>query len=329
MSINKSAYIRYQILDKCLRNKYRKYFIEDLLEEINKELAYFYGTGAGIKKRQLYDDLNFMISESGFSAPVEKFKEGRKVYYRYSDLNFSIVNQKITDNEISVINEALIVLSRFRGLPQFEWINELSTKLKSLFEIEEDGDIISFDHNAYLTGLDHLPFLYRCIVNKSAIAAEYKGFHMDEPVTYTIHPYYLKQYNGRWFLFGFNDYDKKLYTLPLDRISKLEISDQKYIENTIVNFSEYFEDIVGVSRNLEDKPIKIKLFIDTKTAPYILTKPLHGSQRKIKSDEKGLIIQIEVIPNFELRQLLLSYGSSVKILAPEFYKKEILKQMGK
>jgi predicted DNA-binding transcriptional regulator YafY len=323
MGVNKNAYIRYQTLDKCFSNQYRVFFIEDLLEEVNKALEYVNGYDSVIKKRQLFDDIKFMESESGWSLPLERIKEGRRTFYRYSDTDFSIKNQKITINEVDIINEALIVLSRFKGLPQFDWVNELSTKLKSHFELDNAPEIISFDHNEFLEGLDLLPALYQSILNRSVLLIEYQAFHMKTSVKYIIHPYYLKQYNKRWFLMGANRADNLLYTIPFDRIKKIEIKKIEYIENKTINFSEYFEDIIGVSRKSEDNPIKIRLFFNQKTAPYILTKPLHGSQKKINYDENGLTIQIEVIPNFELKQLILSYGDSVKILTPESYKKEI------
>jgi predicted DNA-binding transcriptional regulator YafY len=323
MSINKNAYIRYQTLNKCFNNPYKKYFIEDLLTEVNISLQYMNGCDSEIKKRQLFDDIKFMESEAGWSIPLKRIKEGRRTFYRYSDINFSIKNQKITDNEIDVINSALIVLTRFKGLPQFEWINELSTKLKSHFEFDDAPEIISFDHNEFLEGLGLLPTLYQSILNKAVLSIEYQAFHMETSVKYVIHPYYLKQYNKRWFLLGLNSDDNLLYTLPLDRIKRIDILKENYIENTSISFTEYFEDIIGVSRKPDDKPIKIKLMFNSKTAPYILTKPLHGSQKKINYAENGLTIQIEVIPNFELKQLILSYGNSVEILVPEFYKKEI------
>ena len=323
MGVNKNAYIRYQVLDKCFQKKYKKYFIEDLLEAVNEKLADFNGYDSVIKKRQLFDDIKFMESEAGWSIPLERNRDGRRVYYRYSENDFSIKNQKITDNEVDVINSALIVLSRFKGLPQFEWINELSTKLKSHFELDEVQEIISFDHNEFLEGLDLLPTLYNNILNKTVLLTEYQAFHMEIAVKYIIHPYYLKQYNKRWFLLGLNNDDNLLYTLPLDRIKNIDILKEGFIDNETINFTEYFEDIIGVSRKSNDKPIKIKLFFNSKIAPYILTKPLHGSQKKINYNENGLTIQIEVIPNFELKQLILSYGDSIQILTPESYKKEI------
>jgi predicted DNA-binding transcriptional regulator YafY len=323
MGVNKNAYIRYQTLDKCFSNPYKLFFLDDLLEEVNNALEYVNGYDSAIKKRQLFDDIKFMESESGWSIPLERIRYGRRTYYRYSDTNFSIKKQRITENEIDIINEALIVLSRFKGLPQFEWIDELGTKLKSEFELENAPEIISFDHNEYLEGLHFLSRLYQSIVNKTVLLIEYQAFHMKEPIKYVIHPYYLKQYNKRWFLLGLNNNDNFLYTIPLDRIKKINVIKNDFIENTEIDFYEYFDDIIGVSRKPQDKPIKIELKFNSETAPYILTKPLHGSQRKIALNEVGLTIQIEVIPNYELKQLILSYGDSVEILSPESYKNKI------
>jgi predicted DNA-binding transcriptional regulator YafY len=85
---------------------------------------------------------------------------------------------------------------------------------------------------------------------------------------------------------------------------------------------EYFEDIVGVTRHSE--PVeKIQIRVNNDTLPYITTKPLHGSQRIISSDERTTLIQIEVIPNFELEQLLLYYGESVTVVNPVDFREKM------
>ena len=66
MPINKNAFIRYKILDKCFSDKYHKYFIEDLMEKVNAQL-----TDAGIKsisKKQIYDDIKSMKSSEGWGS---------------------------------------------------------------------------------------------------------------------------------------------------------------------------------------------------------------------------------------------------------------------
>lgn len=323
MSINKNAYLRYQVLDKCFSNRYRIFFIDDLLYEVNQALEEFNGVGSKVERRQLFDDIRFMESEVGFSIPLERIRQGKRVYYRYSDKNFSIKNQKISDDEIETINSALMVLLRFRGIPQFEWVYEIFPKLQSAFQNKEPIEVICFDQNEYLVGLDNLPKLYKSIINKSVLKIKYQSFKESEQKLLIIHPYYLKQFNKRWFLFGLNNEEKIIYNLPLDRIKSISQCSGKYIENTTLDFKEYFEDIIGVSFTQNEKPIKIKLKINNEVTPYILTKPLHGSQKKIETKTDGTIIEIEVIPNIELRQLILSYGDGIEVISPESFRDQI------
>ena len=91
MPTNKNASIRYQALDKCFRDRFHRYYVEDLLEKCEEALYYYNGVG-GVSRRQIFEDIKFMESDAGWSIPLEHKKDGRKVYYRYSDSNFSINN---------------------------------------------------------------------------------------------------------------------------------------------------------------------------------------------------------------------------------------------
>jgi len=130
-------------------------------------------------------------------------------------------------------------------------------------------------------------------------------------------------------LFGHNPKFEGIANLALDRIENIEEIQQPYVENTFVDFDEYFEDIIGVTRSKEGIVQKVQLQFTPNLAPYILTKPLHGSQRKIQQDESGLTVQLEVIPNYELEQLVLSYGESVKMLEPVSLREKIKERLQK
>lgn len=328
MSINKNAYIRYQVLDRCFRNPGRRYFWEDLLVECNKALYEFNGDQSQIQRRQLFEDIKFMESDQGWAVPLERFREGRKVYYRYTDFNFSINNQPLNETEVHQLRSAIMVLSRMKGIPQFEWLNELIPRLEQSFGIEKKGkDFMAFGSNEFLRGMTWLEILFQAILYKKVLQIEYQSFRLKNRLQFTIHPYFLKQYNNRWFVFGYNPVYNDISNLALDRIEKIEEVQATYIENQLADFDEYFEDIVGVTRPKEAVSQVIQLFFTPALAPYILTKPLHGSQKKVRNDEKGLLVQIEVIPNYELEQLILSYGEGVSVLSPDNLRDKIKERL--
>ncbi|PTX61111.1 putative DNA-binding transcriptional regulator YafY [Kordia periserrulae] len=330
MATNKHAIIRYNALDKCFSNTGKRYYIEDLLEACNEALFEFDPKSDGIKKRQLYDDIRFMESSQGFSAPIEKVKDGRRTYHRYDDSSFSIKNQPLNDNEADQIKSAMLVLNRFKGLPQFEWINELIPKLDQTFKLSnENQEIIGFDTNKYLVGTEYISPLFKAIQNKQALTITYQSFKAKEPQVLQFHPCYLKQYNNRWFLFGKSDEYDDVTNLALDRIKNMEHASIAYNDNQIMNFEEYFEDIIGVTMP-KDQPLeKVVLKVSSQLTPYIKTKPLHGSQKRIAETDESFTFSIEVIPNYELKKKILSFGKDIVVVEPFFLREEIKEILNK
>lgn len=320
MSTNKHAQIRYKTLDRCFSNKGRLYNIEDLLVECNKAISNFDFDSKGIKKRQLFEDIRFMKSDSGWGIELEEglSKEDKKAY-RYKDHTYSISNEPITEMDANLLRSALETLSRFKGLPQFDWVDELSLRLEDAFDLNSKTDnIISFEENIYLKGKELITPIYNAIYYKQSIKIEYESFKSSRKQNMIMSPYFLKQYNNRWFVFGqVADY-LNLTNLALDRIEKVLDSDKVFIESQI-DFGEYFEDIVGVS--VTDEPLQtIRLKIDIQQWPYIKTKPLHGSQKIVLENNDSVEITIEVKPNIELENMLLQYGESIEVVAPKKFR---------
>ena len=316
MAVNKNALIRYQALDRCFRNTGRRYFWQDLLEECNRALANANFEGAGIQRRQLYDDIRFMESEEGWSIELAKEKFGRKVYYRYADPSYSINSQPLNASEAEQLKAALQILSRFSGLPHFEWINEMIPSVEAqLGAVARDREVMSFQSNVDLIGFHHITPLFNAIVNRRVMRVMYQDFKNPEPYEVIFHPYFLKQFNDRWFAFGLNEEHEVVnWNLAIDRIQSLDETDHLYAD-TQIDWEEYFYDVIGVTRKLEDEPSEVVLRFSPSVAPYITTKPIHPSQRST-SDESGLLVRIKVIPNYELESLILSFGDRVTVLSP-------------
>lgn len=318
MATNKHAIIRYQTLDKCFRNSGRKYFIEDLIEECNKAIYDFTGNPDGIKRRQIYDDIIFMESEQGWSIQLKRQKEGRKVYLRYEDINFSISNSPLNSAEESQLKEALLTLSRLKGMPNFNWIDEITARINAGLDIShQSAKVIEFDQNQYLKGIEFVDPLYKAIVSKKVISISYQSFKQESVQQIILHPYFLKQYNSRWFLFGLNERYKSISNMALDRILGIATTDIEFEENTGVEFEDFFEDLIGVTFPEGAEPVKILLKVRATLWPYIKTKPLHGSQKTKEVNDEYTIIELNLIVNYELISLLFSYADNITVLEPD------------
>lgn len=322
MAITKYPLIRYKILDKCFRNTGKRYFIEDLIKECENVILELDPNSSGISLRQIREDIAFMKSPEGWSIEIEENRIGRKMYYRYVDPNFSINNMPLNEIEMQHIMEAVDILTQFKGMPQFKWLNELVPKLQQGLTQKKDT-IIEFDNNEYLKGIDYLGQLYNAIHYKKVLLIEYQPFESDSPLNFTIHPHYLKQYNNRWFLFGLNDENEKEdWNLAIDRIKNIFELNIKF-KSSRIDWTEYFEDFIGVTKPTEAKSEKIILHFYGKTGKYMETKPIHGSQKSNWISSETLEVKLDLIINYEFERLILSYANNVKVIQPLHLAKQV------
>lgn len=316
MATNKHAVIRYEALDRCFSNIGRKFFIDDLIRYVSEALTDYTGRDSSISRRQILKDMDFMRSESGFRAPIASCKEGKKTYYRYSDRNYSLAMQQINPVEADLLKTTLDMLGRFKGLPQFDFVQELALKLKKSFQLEDLDECIFFDQNEYLKNLHLLGDLLTFIQQKRVLRVEYKSFNQDKEEAFLIHPYFLKQYNKRWFLFGQCDGFDSWTNLALDRMVTFEaVEGIEFIPPTETH-DVYFEDIVGVSKPIDAVCQFVKIKIDKSLWPYIDSKPLHPSQTVVERTDTYTTIQLEVVSNYEFYAQILGLGAAVEILEP-------------
>ena len=317
MAQNKNAHIRYKALDKCFSNRYKKFYINDLIDYCSGVLTEHYAQETTVSRRQIFDDMDFMRTEAGYDAPIESIKDGRKVFYRYSDPEFSILKQPLNPLELNSLNEALETLSRMNSIPGFDWVNSIQAKLQAGLVAESRNlQVISFEENEFLKGIEFLNPLYQNIINSQVLEIHYKSFTTNQNI-FTISPYYLKQFNNRWFLFGFNHKVMKIQNVALDRIVAIEPSASQY-HKCEIDFDEYFEDIVGVSNDMNKEPELVKIEVSDAILPYVASKPLHGSQKI-----NGNILNLEVKHNYELEMLILSYGENMNVLEPDLLRAKI------
>lgn len=329
MPSNKNAFNRYLILDELLSDRMHNYSIQDLTGIVEVRLAKdgLEGVGRRCIEKDIVD-----LEYAPVFAEIERYKtkEGKRCV-RYADPTFSIFNKKLSNEERNLLCEVLETIGQFDGLDNFEWLEEFKTKLG----VNEHEKIIYFSNNPYLRNSNLLGALFTYIANKVAVHLTYRTFKDDVKKEIDIHPYFLKQYNNRWYVIGSADTDGKVLTFALDRIIKVNpLSGLSYRPCT-EDLTERYDDIIGITY-YEDEPVDNIIFWANENASrYIDTKPIHGSQRELKEERitelratyqtliGGKFFSIKCIRNYELIRELCSYGSDVIVLSPKYIQKEV------
>lgn len=323
---------RYALIDKMLANRHKAYSIQDITAELAEKLPEF-GQEV-VSKRCVEKDLNYLEFSSPFDVDIEEYwidasdKNGRpykKRCIRYSDPTFSIFKPKLTEDEKSVLSIALDTLGQFEGLENFEWLSDLKERLN----LEEHQPLISLSKNIH-SNSSLIARLYTAISIHQVIILCYHTFLNYEVKKVSIVPYLIKEYNNRWFLIASACDTGKILTFPLDRIDDFRIDYRNRYIPAPEDLSERYEDIIGVTLNEGHSLEQITFWVSDKSKDYVETKPIHGSQTRVRGNreeetlrtnhpnlKEGAFFHMKCRQNYELIRELSSYGAELVVLSPD------------
>ena len=312
MATNKHALIRYRVIDRCLRQVDQSWNWKTLAEACAKEIEKVMDKQTTFSERTIKADLRNMRSDValGYNAPIE-YDRSEKSYY-YSDRSYSITEAPLNRSDSDELKNAISLLRQFTGFQHLEGIENIIQKLELLaFEsTTQSKPIVHLAQPTVIPGQKWLDTLYNAIKNELALSLQYQPFG-KESETIIISPHLLKEYDNRWYLYA-NNHKKGIRTYGLERIQNLGETLQDYKPAEDFNPNTYFQDIIGITLEPKKKKQTVRFEVLGNTINYVSTKPLHHSQKNIGDG----IFEIEVIINYELESLLLSFGEQLKVVSP-------------
>lgn len=127
MPANKNALIRYKTIDKCLRNRYRRWTIEDMVDACSDALYDMEGIAKGVSLRTVQGDIQIMRSDKlGYNAPIEVYDNK---FYRYADQEYSINENPLNAEDYALVEKAVCLIGE---MPEDNTVKELKTVLSKL-----------------------------------------------------------------------------------------------------------------------------------------------------------------------------------------------------
>jgi len=218
------------------------------------------------------------------------------------------------DKAVSLNFEAFI---RF-----LEMANTSQLLIEGLQDSKDFLSNIEFDAREGRIGLENLLPLLNAVKSSIKVRFNHVSFYSESIKKYEIEPYFLKEYIGRWYVIGRSLSHKEFRTFGLDRISDIEILQEKFEKRGEQEIRKQFDGIIGLVYSYHKRQF-VELSFTPFQGKYIKTLPLHHSQKVLIDNEKEFRISLFVIPNIELEQQILKHGPNVEVLKPEWLRKEI------
>lgn len=323
MPANRNALVRYKTIDQCLQNRYRRWTLEDLIDACSDALYEYEGIDKGVSRRTVQADIQMMRSDKlGYNAPIVVLE---KKFYTYEDAEYSITNIPLTDQDLGKLSEAVEFMKQFQGFSHFRELDGMVQKLEAHIYSQKNQTqtVIDFEKNENLKGLEYLDRLYKAIIKEQALELTYQSFKARHPNTFTFYPHLLKEFRNRWFIIGNKAKNEDIMNLALDRIVDVKASEKVYKRLKNFDPSAHFKDAIGVTVSPSLTPVEVRLFVYNHFAPYVITKPIHHSQKVVRKEYNGVEISLWVQHNFELEKDILAFGEGVRVIAPQKLKRRI------
>ena len=301
MPLTRNTLIRLKTIDHCLQNRYRKWTLQNLIDACSEALYEYEGRKDGVSRRTVQADIQLMRSEKlGYNAPIIVVD---KKYYTYADPDYSITNIPLNDSDLHAISQAMDILKHFQTFSQFTAVNDVISKLEEHISvhISHHAPVIHMEKMPLLKGIEFIAPLYQYITQKQAVEIEYQTFKDEAILHFTMSPYLLKEYRNRWFVIGSCTlFPGEASTFALDRIQHLRPAPEScFVENRLFDPEHYFDHVIGVTRTLQSPSCHVELRFNADQAPYVLTKPMHTSQKLLRRYPDGSIdISLQVVHNY-------------------------------
>ncbi len=294
------------------------------------------GTGRGYGElRKAFPEVVQAIEKVCPGSIVDNGKRGKGKAFMYigeSDDPLAAERQAVEQKRIE---DYVAFCKASAGILPSSWFSSYFENTQLLLdtnrEVESGASHIRSSLEQNLTNIDLLPLFNKAITERQVLHFSYQRFG-QEAFELIFHPQFLKEYNGRWFVFGeANREPYQAYNVPLDRIvSEVEpVDDVEYIPAEKGFYKLYFKNIIGVTHENDAKVEPV--VIHTKTEyqhGLLLTKPLHHSQKESMTfgEHDGQWygeITLTIEPNRELRGKILAYGQYLEVIQPLLLREQI------
>lgn len=158
------------------------------------------------------------------------------------------------------------------------------------------------------------------------ISVKYQRYAAEEVKERIVEPYCIKLFNRRWYALVKSSSHDSPYVLAFDRIKELSLTEKKFSIDTGFNASHWFKECYGIFRDTDTPQQTVRFRAYGNEVFYVRDLPLHFSQKEVETTAEWSDFELNLRPTKDFFSPILSRGSLIKVLEPQWLADEIRSQ---
>lgn len=294
----------------------------ELQVAVEEELNRRYGPAEPIEfgKDAILNDLKQM--RTLLRAPINTPK-GPQATYFYHDPYYNVFEHiELLGTEAEELDTATeLLVNKFGSLPLAmrieDFLGRLRKRLPADYSYLEDGSVL-YDHRLSFSEPQYFQQCLEGIKNRQTLLFRYQRFGEQAPKPLYVLPAVLKEYRGRWYIFGELRPAGELSLLALDRVQQVTPTGEPgngELKALRKQVHQYLDSRIGVS-GLAEKPQSVRFWCNAWQIHYLASRKLHPTQYIDYRTDGSAEVTLFVALNYELLHSLLELGNAIEVLHP-------------
>ena len=170
-----------------------------------------------------------------------------------------------------------------------------------------------------------LSTIIQAIRDNRRLKVRYQSYKMEKAVTYELDPYFIREFKRRWYLYAHKEFDGdfKPHMYALDRMLAVDILPDTFKMPADLDAKTWFQSLYGVRKYDDMKPQQILMKVYGMQVRYFRSLPLHSSQEEVETHKGYSVFTYHLVPDYDFKQDVLSFGDTVEVLQPMALRKGI------
>ncbi len=284
----------------------------------------------GVTSKTIQRDITFMQRDLGLPLAYDILRHG----YHYERPVHDFPLLKVSVEDIVALFLARKAIEPLQGSPLEATLRESFRRLSSSlagevsFHWSDLDEAFSARDSGVVPG-DVALFekVARAILETCELRFDYRKIDGEEWESRRLQPYHLTEFDGGWYVIGYDPDRKARRTFALQRIRKARPVKVRFLRPADFSLNDHLGGSFGVWHNPADrgKRCRIRLRFTGWAARLVSERRWHPSQQIEWNGnlDDELIMTLELSSFEEIRRWILSWGPQVEVLEPKELREEI------